>query len=185
MRLQQKPSGVAIYAKVLWHLGCSRAALQLVSCALAERSICACTALQSTPFAKGLAAAVLLQCTLLAGQHEDFCVHRSVLHLQVCRFSCTASCCCDPHLMGKPQIWSSARCLASSCLLHAGGSLRIHKPEVQMAVFQAIGLSPEQAREKFGFLLEALESGAPPHGGIAFGLDRSAGHPPLVPGAAA
>ena len=70
MRLQQKPSGVAIYAKVLWHLGCSRAALQLVSCALAVRSICACTALQSTPFAKGLAAAVLLQCTLLAGQHE-------------------------------------------------------------------------------------------------------------------
>lgn len=55
----------------------------------------------------------------------------------------------------------------------AGGSIRIHQKDIQALNFKALGLSPEKARERFGFFLEALEYGTPPHGGFAAGIERT------------
>lgn len=80
-----------------------------------------------------------------------------------------------PHLEDIEDL-STARSQAYDLIYNGievgGGSIRIHQRDVQEKVFEAIGLSMEEARRQFGFLLEAFEYGTPPHGGIAYGLDR-------------
>lgn len=82
----------------------------------------------------------------------------------------------DEHIKFLKEAPDKVQCYRYDLVLNgfeiAGGSIRLHDPQVQREVFKVLGISEDQAEEKFGFLLEALSFGAPPHGGIAIGMDR-------------
>jgi len=78
---------------------------------------------------------------------------------------------------GETQLFAGLRAKAYDTVINgvevAGGSIRIHRSDVQATVFKALGLSEETARARFGFFLDALAFGTPPHGGIASGIERT------------